>query len=84
MDEPLSDTELEFAVGVIVEVEPDLRCRVRLDDGRVVAAVIPRSTAREMFRVVPGNRVQVTVLEGYSLVVGFLRRITSSPPKNDD
>ncbi len=52
----VDDTKLEFAAGAIVEILPDLRCSIRLDDARVVTAIVPRFTARKMFRIVPGDR----------------------------
>jgi len=74
MDQPTPDTQLEFAVGAIMEIQPDLTCRIRLDDGRVVAAMIFHFIAREMFRIAPSDRVEVIVMEqGYSVVSGFER-----------
>lgn len=47
---------------------------VRLEDGREVLAAVPKGVAREMFRIVPGDKVRVTGLEaGKPRVVGFAR-----------
>jgi translation initiation factor IF-1 len=46
--------------GTISEVDSDLRCRVRYDDGFMVSAVIPEDIARVLLRVVPGDRVWVS------------------------
>lgn len=63
-------------VGVMIEMGPGLECRVRLDSGSEVSAVIPRQIARRMLRVDPGDRVRVRLLElGCSLVVGFARAL---------
>ncbi len=47
------------AAGAIVAMGPNLACRIRLDSGEEVVARIPRSVARLMFRIVPGDRVRV-------------------------
>lgn len=69
----------EFA-GVLVEVGAGLVCRVRLDSGSEVSAIIPRQVARRMFRVVPGDRVRIRLLEpGCSQVVGFAQAPDAEP-----
>jgi translation initiation factor IF-1 len=65
----MSGTEPPVLFGVVVEMGPNLDCSVRLDSGAVVAAHIPRRTARAMFRVVPGDRVRVEARGRESLVV---------------
>lgn len=66
--------EIPQQVGVVEELGPGLQCQVRLSDGEVVAASIPKDTARVMFRVVPGERVQVSSpLDGKYRVLGFAR-----------
>ena len=48
--------------------------RVRLDDGQEIVAAIPKSVAREIFRIVPGDKVRVAGLEvGKPRIVGFAR-----------
>ena len=47
---------------------------VRLDDGREVVAVAPRRVARQMFRLVPGDRVRVAGADGERpQITGFAR-----------
>jgi translation initiation factor IF-1 len=70
MDEP----EQKLAFGTVIDLAPDLRCRVRLDDGRDISAIVRRKVAREMFRIVPGDRVQVQIRAGRFQMVGFERQ----------
>jgi len=49
-----------------------LRFLVRLDDGREVVATVSRRVAREMFRIVPGDRVRVDGVDGAKAqITGF-------------
>jgi translation initiation factor IF-1 len=48
------------------------RWRVRFGDGREADSVVPRSIAREMFRIAPGDRVRVGGRE--PRILGFARR----------
>jgi hypothetical protein len=69
----MNETEQEFTWGNVVRVDPDdpiLRCQVLLDDNREVPAIVPRFVDWRG-RVGRGRRVQVLVLEGYSLVVNY-------------
>lgn len=68
MDGSTSDTQLDFVSGTLIELRPNLVCRIHLDDGQTIDGIIPRYTARKRSRIVPGDRVRVTVSEGYSLV----------------
>jgi translation initiation factor IF-1 len=45
--------------ALVVAHRGGLRFLVRLEDGREVVAAIPQRVAREMFRVVPGDRVRI-------------------------
>ena len=46
-------------MAVIVAHRDNFRFLVRLEDGREVLASVPRCIARDMFRIVPGDRVRV-------------------------
>jgi translation initiation factor IF-1 len=65
----------EIVSGVIVEI--DLlrggRCRIRLNVDREIDSVIPRHIAQEMFRIVPGDRVRVSIGNTQSRVIGLDR-----------
>lgn len=59
-------------VGVVVEMLPNFECRIRLNSGIEVSAIIPRQVARRMFRVAAGDRVRIRLAEpGCSQVAGF-------------
>lgn len=59
-------------VGVIVGIKRGLECLVRLDEGKEIAALIPKQVARDMHWLPPGSRVRVRLLEpGCSQVTGF-------------
>lgn len=50
------------------------RFLVRLDDGREVVASLSKRVAREMLRIVPGDRVRVTGADGVGpRITGFAR-----------
>jgi translation initiation factor IF-1 len=75
-DDPRLTSRVERPVvpGAVVEMGPNLDCSVRLDSGDVVRALIPRRTARLMFRVVPGDRVWAQACgEGPFVVLGHER-----------
>jgi translation initiation factor IF-1 len=60
--------------GVVEEVGPGLTCRVRLAGGAPVVTTVPRRTARERFRIVAGDRVQVSgPVDGKYRVIGLAR-----------
>jgi translation initiation factor IF-1 len=65
---------VEPVPGVVVEMGPNFFCRVRLDSGDEVRALIPKRVARDMYRVIPGDRVLVRLAaSGRSRVTGFVR-----------
>lgn len=48
--------------------------RVRLDDGEELEARVPATTARHLFRIVPGDRVRVSFRDPKQpRIVGFVR-----------
>ena len=51
---------LEFE-GVVAEVLPDARCRVKLDNGHEVLAHVAGKMRRYRIRILPGDRVRVEV-----------------------
>jgi len=67
--------EVVNQIGVVVNIRPAaFHCQVRLPSGEVVAAAIPKQIARDMFRVVIGDRVQVSgSIESKFKVLGFAR-----------
>jgi translation initiation factor IF-1 len=72
-------------IGVVLEMRPGLECRIRLDTGSEVSAVIPRQVARRMFRVVPGDRIRIRLSEpGCSRVVGFAPTPEAEPAAAPD
>jgi translation initiation factor IF-1 len=59
-------------VAVVVMHANGLSFRVRLQDGQEVVAVVPKRLAREMFRIVPGDRVRVAGTQTPRLrIMGF-------------
>jgi len=67
---PAADSQ--EVMGEVIELSPNLECRIRLDSGTEIRAQIRRQVARRMFRVVPGDRVRVRLLEpSCSEVTGF-------------
>jgi hypothetical protein len=72
----------DYAGGVVVEMLPDRRCTVRLNDGRVVVGRIPYFNSRqnEPYCPEPGHEVTVFLQpsDGEFLLVGF-PRLTSRP-----
>jgi hypothetical protein len=70
----MNDTQLEFAWGVVVEVEErsPAWARVRLDDGRCLTAFDPGLSGRRDTSspggMRPGDRVCILVQEGSCLI----------------
>lgn len=61
-------------IGTVEQFGPNLECSVRLDSGELVPARIPKRVARMMWRVVPGDRVRLKLLEpGDHVVLGHYR-----------
>jgi translation initiation factor IF-1 len=59
-------------MGRVIEPVPGDRCRVQLDDGREILARVTNVT-RGLYRLVPGERVAVSVCQGEEPVLtGFL------------
>jgi translation initiation factor IF-1 len=69
--------ELQPPDDVLAEIAAHrggFRFLFRLDDGREVVAVLPKRVAREMFRVVPGDRVWIAGADGNKpRITGFAR-----------
>ena len=61
---------LEFE-GVVSEVLPDARCRVKLENGHEVLAKLAGKVRRHRIRVVLGDRVTVAV-SPYDPTRGFI------------
>jgi len=59
---------LEFE-GVVDEVLPDARCRVKLDNGHEIVAHIAGKMRKHFIRILPGDRVKVE-LSPYDLTKG--------------
>lgn len=71
-------------VGVVLELRPGMECRIRLDSGNEVSAIVPRQVARRMFRVVVGDRVRIRLLEpGCSQVIGSAQAPDAEPAAAD-
>jgi translation initiation factor IF-1 len=70
MTDPADDTVP--VPGLVIEVGPNFYCRVQLDTVDEVRALIPKRVARDMYRVIPGDRVLVRFAEsGQPRVTGF-------------
>jgi translation initiation factor IF-1 len=62
------------ASAEVVAYRGGFRFLVRLDDGRELVASAPKRVARDMFRVVPGDRVRVAGADGARpRITGFAR-----------
>ena len=59
IEQSMDQTNDRSLGGVVAEMGQNLDCVVRLGSGELVTARIPKKTARQMFRVVPGNRVLI-------------------------
>ena len=66
---------LEFE-GVVAEVLPDARCRVKLDNGHEIIAHIAGKIRKHFIRILPGDIVTVAI-SPYDLTKG---RITFRGP----
>lgn len=66
----ITGEELFFAR--VVEPLPGEECRVQLDDGRVLAVQVPEHL-RGFYRLVPGERVCVSIFRGENpTLTGYL------------
>ena len=54
------EEELEFE-GVVDEVLPDARCRVKLDNGHMVVAYTSGRMKKNRIRILAGDRVTITM-----------------------
>jgi hypothetical protein len=73
----------DYAGGIVVEMLPNSRCTVRLNDGRTVVGCIPFFAPHtEWYYPGPGHEVTVYLEEhkGEYLLVGFPRLHTDAPP----
>jgi translation initiation factor IF-1 len=67
-------TDAQRVQAVVVAHRGGFRFLVRIEDGREVLAGIPKRLAREMFRVVPGDRVRLAGANGpRPAILGFAR-----------
>ncbi|HMN38683.1 MAG TPA: translation initiation factor IF-1 [Hyphomicrobium sp.] len=62
------EEELEFE-GVVDEVLPDARCRVKLDNGHMVIAYTSGRMKKNRIRILAGDRVTITMTP-YDLTKG--------------
>lgn len=62
------EEELEFE-GIVDEVLPDARCRVKLDNGHLVTAYTSGRMKKNRIRILAGDRVTVTMTP-YDLTKG--------------
>lgn len=62
------EEELEFE-GVVDEVLPDARCRVKLDNGHMVVAYTSGRMKKNRIRILAGDRVTITMTP-YDLTKG--------------
>ncbi len=62
------EEELEFE-GVVDEVLPDARCRVKLDNGHSVVAYTSGRMKKNRIRILAGDRVTITMTP-YDLTKG--------------
>lgn len=73
----------DYAGAVVVEMLPNRRCTVRLNDGRMVIGCIPYFTSRhnKPYYPEPGHEVTVFMEEqdGEFLLVGFPRQFSPLP-----
>jgi hypothetical protein len=72
----------DYAGGEVVEMLPNARCSVRLNDGRVIVGCIPIfSTHNQWYYPAPGHEVTVYMREhkGEYLLVGFPRLTWPNP-----
>jgi translation initiation factor IF-1 len=82
MDVPAMFPGDDYAGGVVVELLPNRRCRVRLNDGREVVGRIPHFANRHNESYYPATGHEVTVFlreyDGEYLLVGFPLRARRS------
>lgn len=62
------EEELEFE-GIVDEVLPDARCRVKLDNGHMVVAYTSGRMKKNRIRILAGDRVTITMTP-YDLTKG--------------
>jgi translation initiation factor IF-1 len=74
------EEELEFE-GVVDEVLPDARCRVKLDNGHSVIAYTSGRMKKNRIRILAGDRVTITMTP-YDLTKGRItfRHKDGRPP----
>ena len=79
------EEELEFE-GIVDEVLPDARCRVKLDNGHMVVAYTSGRMKKNRIRILAGDRVTITMTP-YDLTKGRItfrhkdERAPSSAPR---
>ena len=69
---------LEFE-GIVDEVLPDARCRVKLDNGHEVIAYTSGRMKKNRIRILAGDRVTIEMTP-YDLTKGRINRPTIRPP----
>jgi translation initiation factor IF-1 len=71
-DKAMDEARWTVLIGTVIELKPNFNCIVHLETGEQVRARIPKATAQRMFRVLPGDRVQVEIREkGQYVIRGF-------------